>query len=93
MVIQEYITGENIGVEALFHEEQLETYNLSKILDYFDSKFTYTTRRNYFRNQEVEELLTTLGKSVGLNGLASISYVYEPIQHKYYLIRSGYKTQ
>ena len=86
LVVQEYITGEDIGVEALFHKGQLITYNAAKILDYFDTKFTYTTRRIYFRNQEIEELLTTLGKSVGLNGFASISYIFEPNQRKYYLI-------
>ncbi len=86
LVVQEYITGEDIGVEALFHKGQLITYNVAKILDYFDTKFTYTTRRVYFRNQEIEELLTTMGKSIGLNGFASISYIYEPNQHKYYLV-------
>lgn len=86
LVIQEYVTGEDIGVEALFHEGQLITYNAAKILDYFETKFTNTTRRVYFRNQEIQGLLTTLGKSVGLNGFASISYIYEPNQHKYYLV-------
>ena len=86
LVVQEFITGEDIGVEALFHRGQLVTYNVAKILDYFETKFTYTTRRVYFRNQEIEQLLTTLGKSVGLNGFASISYIYEPNQRKYYLI-------
>lgn len=86
MVVQEFITGEDIGVEALFHKGQLITYNVAKILDYFENKFSYTTRRIYFRNKEIEELLTTLGKSVGLHGFASISYRYEPNEKKYYLI-------
>ena len=86
LVVQEFITGEDVGVEALFHQGQLITYNAAKILDYFETKFTCTTRRIYFRNQEIEKLLTTLGESVGLNGFASISYMYEPNQHKYYLI-------
>ena len=87
LVVQEFITGEDVGVEALFHQGQLITYNAAKILDYFETKFTCTTRRIYFRNQEIEKLLTTLGESVGLNGFASISYMYEPNQHKYYLIK------
>ena len=86
LVVQEYITGEDIGVEALFYEGQLVTYNVAKILDYFETKFTYTTRRLYYRNKEIEGLLIFLGESVGLNGFASISYIYEPNQHKYYLI-------
>jgi predicted ATP-grasp superfamily ATP-dependent carboligase len=86
LVVQEYITGEDIGVEALFHKGQLITYNVAKILDYFETKFSYTTRRVYFRDKEIEGLLKILGKSVGLNGFASISYIFEPNQHKYYLI-------
>jgi ATP-grasp domain len=86
LLIQEYITGEEIGVEALFHNGQLVTYNSSRILEYFDSQFTYTARRLYSRNKEIASLLETLGESVGLNGFASISYIYDPIQKKYYLI-------
>lgn len=86
LVLQEYITGEEIGVEALFHEGQLVTYNAAKILDFFENNFSYTTRRIYFRSPEVEALLRTLGKSAGLNGFASIGYIYEPNQHQYYLI-------
>ena len=48
LVVQEFITGEDVGVEALFHQGQLITYNAAKILDYFETKFTCTTRRIYF---------------------------------------------
>lgn len=86
LVIQEYISGEEIGVEALFHQGQLIVYNAAKILDFFENSFSYTTRRVYFRNQEIETLLRTLAESLGLNGFASISYIYEPIKNKYFLI-------
>lgn len=86
LVIQEYISGHEIGVEALFHQGQLVTYNSSKILEYFESQFTFTTRRVYARNKEIEALLITLGESVGLNGFASISYIYDIGKKAYYLI-------
>ncbi|WP_435357017.1 ATP-grasp domain-containing protein [Emticicia sp. SJ17W-69] len=88
LVIQEFITGEEIGVEALFYEGQLIAYNAAKILDFFENNFSYTTRRTYFRNQEIEALLKTFGKSVGLNGFASIGYIYDAKQNKYFLIES-----
>jgi len=37
LVVQEYITGEDVGVEALFHQGQLITYNMAKILDYSEA--------------------------------------------------------
>lgn len=86
LVIQEYISGYEIGVEALFYQGQLVIYNSSKILEYFESQFTFTTRRVYARNKEIENLLITLGKSVGLNGFASISYIYDIEKKAYYLI-------
>lgn len=86
MVIQEYISGYEIGVEALFHQGKLVTYNSAKILEYFESQFTFTTRRVYARNKEIKALLITLGESVGLNGFASISYIYDREKKAYYLI-------
>ncbi len=86
LVIQEYISGYEIGVEGLFHKGKLIVYNSSKILEYFESQFTFTTRRIYSRNDDIEELLITLGDSVGLNGFASISYIYDTEKKAYYLI-------
>jgi len=86
LVIQEFIKGEDIGVEALFKNGELITYNYAAVLSYMYSQFSFTTRRTYSRNKEMEALLATLGKSLGLNGFASIGYIYQPEKKIYYLI-------
>jgi len=86
LVLQEFIQGEDIGIEALFRDGELITYNCADVLTYMYNKFSFTTRRLYYQNAEIAELLKKLGKSVGLNGFASIQYVYHPERKKYYLI-------
>jgi predicted ATP-grasp superfamily ATP-dependent carboligase len=86
LVLQEFITGEDIGVEALFRDGELIMYNCADVLTYMYNKFSFTTRRLYYQNDEVATLLKILGKSVGLNGFASIQYIYHPGRKIYYLI-------
>ncbi len=86
LVLQEFIKGEDIGVEALFRDGKLITYNCAEVLTYMYNKFSFTTRRLYYQNTEVAALLKTLGQSVGLNSFASIQYVYHPGRKTYYLI-------
>ncbi len=92
LVIQEYIIGDDIGVEALFCKGQLITYNCSQVLSYFDNKFTFTTRRKYYRNHKIEELLGIMGNAFGVTGFASISYIYHPKSDTYYLIEMDTRT-
>lgn len=84
--IQEFISGEEISVEALFCNGELVTYLNSNVLNYSSTIFSYTTRRNYYENVELKPLLIELGKKLGLNGFASIVYLYKKINNKYYLI-------
>lgn len=86
LVLQEFIKGEDIGVEALFYNGELITCNCAEVLTYMYNKFSFTTRRLYYQSAEVAELLKKLGKSVGLNGFASIQYIYHPERKTYYLI-------
>lgn len=86
LVIQEYITGDDIGVEALFYMGQLITYNCSQVLSYFENKFTFTTRRKYYLDTRIEALLEYMGHNFGLMSFASISYIYHPGRDIFYLI-------
>jgi len=86
LVLQEFIEGEDIGVEALFRDGELITYNCAEVLTYMYNKFSFTTRRLYYQSQEIATLLKKLGKSIGLNGFASIQYIYHPERKAYYLI-------
>jgi len=92
LVLQEFIKGEDIGVEALFRNGELITYNCAEVLKYMYNKFSFTTRRLYYQNNDVAQLLKTLGKNVGLNGFASVQYIYHPERQIYYLIEVDART-
>jgi predicted ATP-grasp superfamily ATP-dependent carboligase len=87
-IIQEYIKGKDIGVEALYKEGNLLTYNVSEVLEYLDGRFGTTTKRTYFNNAELEKLLVELGEKVGIHGFASIQYIYDERDKLYYLIEA-----
>lgn len=83
-LIQEYLKGEEIQVEALFFEGYLVTYLTSSNLSTVGNLFSPTTRRNYFYDEKLKPYLTKMGELIGLNGFASITYI--KYLDKYYLI-------
>jgi len=85
-VIQEFITGKDIGIEALFHNGELMDYNASEVAKYAETKFSFTTRRDYFNSKKIEAELIKIGKCFGINGFASIQYIYQPEKDLYFLL-------
>ncbi len=85
-IIQEYITGKDIGVEALYRNGELVEYNAGEVTTYFDSKFTFTTKRNYFNSKRLENELRNIGEHVGIHGFASIQFIYHEESSIYYLL-------
>lgn len=86
VIIQEFIQGVEIPVEALFYQGELLMYNTSKIIQYDKDCFTYSTKRIYFENRALEPLLINLGKKLGINGFVNIAYMHDQKSGKYYLI-------
>ncbi len=86
LVLQEFIDGEDVGIEALFCKGELVMYNAAQILSYMENKFSFTTRRLYYQNEKITALLKEAGKSFGLNGFASIQYLYHRKRDLYYLV-------
>lgn len=86
VLIQEYITGEELRIDALYFNGILVSYLSANALDYSKSKFTYNTRRNYYENKLILPYLTELGAKLGLNGFANITYLQDPISKVYNLI-------
>ncbi|MDE3144834.1 MAG: ATP-grasp domain-containing protein [Bacteroidota bacterium] len=85
-IIQEYITGKDIGVEALFRNGELLECNTGEVLIYFGNKFNFTTKRKYFNNNRLVNELRNIGKQIGINGFASIQFIYKPEDDIYYLL-------
>lgn len=57
VLIQEYIIGTEIHVEALFFDGILVTYTNGLIVQTFSTQFSFTTRRKYFKNENLTALL------------------------------------
>ena len=92
LVLQEFIVGEDIGVEALFYEGQLVSYNCSTILSYMSDKFSFTTRRTYYQDAALAKQLKKLGESFGISGLGSIQYIYHKERDLFYLIETDLRS-
>jgi glutathione synthase/RimK-type ligase-like ATP-grasp enzyme len=83
-LIQEYLKGEDIQVEALFFEGYLVTYLTSTTLSTIGNIFSPITRRNYFYDEKIKPILSKMGEMIGLNGFVNITYI--KFGGKYYLI-------
>jgi hypothetical protein len=86
ILIQEFIEGEVICVEALFYKGHLLHYQSSNALEHASNEFSYTTRRKYYQNNAIAPLLIDLGKKMGLNAFANIRYIHDHKTGKYHLI-------
>ncbi len=86
LVIQQYINGEDVGVEALFWKGELICCNISKVLSYINNKFSISTRRVFYYNEIIKNELQKIGKAVGLHGFASVGFFHEEHTNKYYLL-------
>ncbi len=86
LVIQKYIDGDDVGVEALFKDGQLIMVACSKILTYMNGDFGVTTRRIYYANKEIETKVIELGELIGINGFANLAYMFDDLTDQYYLI-------
>ena len=86
LLIQEFISGPEIGVDALFYEGILVHFQCAKFLDYGDSKFTFSTRREYFNNDIFIDSLQEFGTKAGVHGFATITYMFDEKSEIYYLI-------
>jgi hypothetical protein len=86
VLIQEYISGEELRIDALYFKGILVSYLSANALEYTKSKFSYNTRRNYYENKIILPQLKELGTKLGLNGFANITYMQDPSSKKYYLI-------
>ncbi len=86
VLVQEFVTGEEIPVEGLFYKGKLVVYLCSNVLKYSTSNFSYTTRKKYYNNIHLQPILEQIGSKLGLSGFANMLYIYHKQTNKYYLI-------
>lgn len=86
VLIQEYITGEEVRTDSLFFQGELVSYFSARVLEHTKNIFSYTTRRAYLNDTSLEKELINLGRKLGLNGFANITYLVDHKTGKNHLI-------
>jgi hypothetical protein len=86
VLIQEYINGEEIHVEALFYRGELMAYFTANILQFSTTKFSYTTKKLYFNNTDLEPVLRKTGAALKMNSFGNICFLHDKERKKYFLI-------
>lgn len=85
VVFQQFIEGYDINMEVLFWQGELIVYSYAKLLKIL-GKFGLSTQRLFCRNYEIMPELQLIGRSLGINGFASIAFMYSEPEQKHYLI-------
>ncbi len=85
VLVQEYIVGTEIHVEALFFNGVLVTYTNGLIVQTFSTQFSFTTRRKYFKDENLTPLLKEIGEKLGLNSFCNIAFIHKKETNQYYL--------
>lgn len=89
LIIQEYIIGKEVPVEALFWKGRLLTLASSEILKYDKDEFTYSTRRRYFPvDESLKDEIAYFGKSAGIHGFVNMAYMRSAAGGLHYLIEA-----
>ena len=93
LVIQKYIKGENVGMEAFFDHGKLTAYVFSRIEKTVNGEFGISSERVYFPCPTVlESEMIRFGKLFNAHGFASITFIHEVATDKYYLIEFDSRT-
>jgi hypothetical protein len=79
-IVQEFIFGQLITIEAFFHQKDLNFFQYSEVIrNVQNSEFTPSNLRRFFHtsnlNQEVEENLAELGRTLGADGFINIGCI------------------
>ncbi len=86
LLVQQFIAGELLGVEALFKNGKLLQYACS--LD-IEPTLGPTTQRRYLPNDEkIGDILRKLGQSALLHGFANVSIIQETSSGDYFLFEA-----
>jgi predicted ATP-grasp superfamily ATP-dependent carboligase len=92
-LVQEYISGKDIGVESLFKNGQLLTMQSGNVIEYTGTQFEPTIRRQYFHDPELYKVVQRIGAEIGINGFASMQFIYDDSKNRYYLLEVDLRPQ
>ncbi|MCE9585289.1 ATP-grasp domain-containing protein [Candidatus Nomurabacteria bacterium] len=91
LVLQQYIKGQNIAVETLYKNGNLIAYAYSIVTKTISNEFGLSSERIYIQYPEIKERLKFIGKSFGINGFCSMTFMADSKEH--YLIEADLRPQ
>ena len=93
LVIQEYIEGDIVCVEAIFKKGTLLAYSFSVVTKTITTPFSTSIQRVYKNGSPIEASLLSIGKSLGIHGFSSMTFIYNAAQDTYFLIEADLRPQ
>lgn len=91
VVLQEYISGENISVEALFRDGSCIACARSCVTHTTKDEFSISAVREYVRDEVLEVAVKDIGHAFHLNGFCSMTFIRSR-DGLYYLIEADMRT-
>lgn len=92
LLIQEYIDGENVSCEALYHDGRLIAHARSRVLQNIGGEFSVSSVREYIPDKNLESDLVRIGAKLGLNGFCSFTFIYAFATQTHYLVEADLRT-
>lgn len=93
LVIQEYVPGDTISVEALYRSGRLLAYTYSKVLATVSNEFSVSLQRLYMQEPSIEKPLTKAGSALGIHGFATMTFMHSKKDAQYYLVEADLRAQ
>jgi predicted ATP-grasp superfamily ATP-dependent carboligase len=88
VMLQKYIAGQNISIEALYRNGSLIGYASSHVLKNIQGEFSVSTLRDYQQFPGVEEQLRRIGAAIGIHGFTSMTLMRDSVTHTNYLVEA-----
>ena len=83
LLLQEYISGENIAVEALFKNGALIASATSTVIGTMDGEFGVSCVRDYGSRKDIDEFVERIGTAFLLSGFCNITILRDSNDHLY----------
>ncbi len=91
LILQKYIPGDNIAVEALYKNGKLLAYSYSKVIQTTNGEFSPSITRSYSSCPKIEDSLIKIGEVVGFNGFNNMTFMRTGEKH--FLIEADPRPQ
>lgn len=92
LLIQQYISGNNIAVEALYKKGRLLASARSRVMKNKEGEFSASCVREYIPHEGLIQELKKIGNAFGLNGFCSYTFMYDSQKDLHYLVEADLRT-